>query len=89
MGTVKGASYPVPVDPRTKPVIFWGVWLYFGPSAIGSLWIIGSNVFAIVNAGGGASNIGERIATTLLSALYGILSIWALWSVTARYFKKD
>jgi hypothetical protein len=51
MGTAMGASYPAPVDPRTKPVIFWGAWLYFGPSAIGSLWIIGSTLYPVITGG--------------------------------------
>lgn len=89
MGTVEGASYPTPVDPRTKPIIFWGVWLYFGPSALGSLWIIGSTLYPIIRGGVKASNIADCIAMILLVSLYGVASIWALWSVSARYFKKD
>ena len=89
MGTARGAAYPTPVDPRTKPVIFWGVWLYFGPSAIGSLCIIGATLYPLIKGDVKAGNMADGIAMILLASLYGAMSIWALWSVSARYFKKD
>jgi ribosomal protein L37E len=89
MATVKSASYLTPVDPRTKPIIFWGVWLYFGPSAFGSLWIIGTTLYPIIRGDDSANTIVGGIAIILLASLYGVASIWALWSVSTRYFKKD
>lgn len=88
MGTATGASYPAPVDPRTKPVIFWGAWLYFGPSAIGSLWIIGSTLHPVVTGEANAGELVDGLAMLLLAILYGALSIWTLWAVSARYFRR-
>jgi hypothetical protein len=89
MGTVMGASYPPPVDLGTKPIIFWGVWLYFGPSGIGALWLLGARLVPLI---AGEVKIGEHpevIAMLIAAALYGFASLWVLWSVTARFFKKD
>ena len=88
MGTAMGASYPAPVDPRTKPVIFWGAWLYFGPSAIGSLWIIGSTLYPVITGEAKARDLVDGLAMMLLATLYGALSIWTLWAVSARYFRR-
>jgi hypothetical protein len=38
-GPAKAPASKDPVAPRTKPIVFWGVWIYFGPTAVGA-WIL-------------------------------------------------
>ena len=71
-----------------KPIIFWGAWLYFGPSAIGSLWIIGSTLYPVITGEAKARDLVDGLAMMLLATLYGALSIWTLWAVSTRYFRR-
>ena len=94
MGKATGETYSEVNSPRKKPIIFWGVWLYFGPSAFGALY------YAIVtglNLVVGGANIPDdlksdalvgSILILLVSLGYGILSFWVLWSVTKGYLRK-
>ena len=40
MKTANHRAYSKAASPRTKPIIFWGVWLYFGPSVIGMIIVL-------------------------------------------------
>ena len=88
MGTAKGPSHATAVHPRTKPIIFWGVWLYFGPTAAGALWLVGSFLREIIVGGAKSVDLAEGIALSAIAGLYGAMSLWALWSVSRRYFGK-
>ena len=93
MSTAKSSAYSPVSSPKTKPIIFWGVWLYFGPSAIGALWFIGSAIIMLIS--GEASTyidnpdqLGAVVMGLVIALLYGLLSIWAVWSVSKGYFGK-
>lgn len=93
MGTVRSSAYSPVRDPRTKPIIFWGVWLYFGPSAVGSLWGVGTTVYDFfvgktLSAPGSTELTVGAVLSVLAFLVYGALSIWAVWSVTKGYFCK-
>jgi hypothetical protein len=87
-GTATSNFYHPPTDPRIKPVIFWGVWLYFGPSAIGSIWVLINGARDLAQRNPALGFPGDEIATGLITALYGAISIWAVWSVSSRYMRK-
>ncbi len=92
MGTAKNSAYSSLVSPKTKPIIFWGAWLYFGPSAVGAVYFcavflrdfLTRKEFGKVYDEG----TGGHVLLFLFTALYGLLSIWALWSVTKGYLGK-
>jgi hypothetical protein len=88
MGTATSAAYSPAVDPKTKPIVFWGVLLYFGPSAIWFLWYVYSFILERLADGFEAPPVGVTILGMALPVLYGILSIWVLWSVTRSYLRK-
>jgi hypothetical protein len=46
-------------------------------------------LYPIIMGDDSANTIVGGIAIILLASLYGVASIWALWSVSTRYFKKD
>ena len=94
MGTSTSSAYSPPSNPRTKPIIFWGVWLYFGPSAVGSLWYIGSYIIYLISDNTSTYGSHPEIATggvmiLILCLMYGVLSVWALWSVSKGYLRKQ
>lgn len=87
MGTAKGNAYHA-VDPVKKPIIFWGVWLYFGPTAFISMWMITDILrshFKGVESVGIFGGVG--LMALILPALFSALSIWVLCSVSKRYLK--
>ena len=86
--TANHHAYANAANPRTKPIIFWGVWLYFGPSAIGSIWIIWDLWESYNDYGPFFEFTLETFMGLALPVAYGILSIWALWSVTKGYLGK-
>ena len=93
MGSVTSSAYSSVTSPRTKPIIFWGVWLYFGPSAAGAIWYIGSFILSFFGAdtpvvGDDPTLMGASILVLIVMLLYGLLSLWALWSVSKGFFKK-
>lgn len=88
MGTATSAAYSPAVNPRTKPIVFWGVLLYFGPSAIWFLWYMYSFIQEYFTDENEAPPIGETILDLTLPVLYGILSIWVLCTVTRSYLCK-
>lgn len=86
MGTMDAPAKEGTVEPRLKPVVFWGVWLIFGPSALGTLWMVVELLIALNEGGAGASLAPGEWAGLMISALLGGISLWVLWSVTRRYF---
>lgn len=88
-GTATSTFYHTPTDPRIKPVIFWGVWLYFGPSAIGAIWVLIKGARDLAQRDPALGFPGDEIAIALITTVYGAISIWAVWSVSARYIRKS
>ncbi len=93
MGTVRSSAYSPVRNPRTKPIIFWGVWLYFGSSAVGFLLVVGTTMYDFfvgkpLSAPGSPESILGAVLSVLALLMYGALSIWAVWSVTKGYFGK-
>ncbi|BDS07338.1 hypothetical protein NT6N_23780 [Oceaniferula spumae] len=93
MGTATSSAYSPVSNPRTKPIIFWGAWLYFGPSAIGALWYICGFIYGLFFDSQLSTDspelTGGAILILVLMIMYGALSIWALWSVSKGYFRKQ
>lgn len=88
MGTAKGYAYHEAADPVRKPIIFWGVWLYFGPFGFFCLWMIIDvlrNHFMGVKSVGTFGGVG--LMALILPTLFAVLSIWVLCSVSKRYLK--
>lgn len=80
MTKVKDAAYRSQTDPQLKPIVFFGVWLYFGPTAIVAL------LLAIDSA-----NVPDRsgsILVILFALFYLVFSVWALTAVTRRYLRQ-
>ena len=75
-------------SPRSKPIVFWGVWLYFGPSAFLSIHFVYQRVCEYFQEPEFEFD-GMVIMGLLFFSAYGILSSWALWSVTKGYFGKE
>ncbi len=88
-GTATSNFYHTPTDPRIKPVIFWGVWLYFGPSAIGAIWVLVNGALDLAHRDPALGFPGDEIAIALITALYGAISVWAVWSVSTRYIRRS
>ncbi len=84
----KGAAYPAPVAPRTKPIVFWGVWLYFGPTAVGAGILAYTSLGYPLDGSPEGKDVAGTIAILVMCGLYGATSCWALWSVTAGYLKR-
>ncbi len=85
MKTANHHAYTDAASPKVKPIIFWGAWLYFGPSALFTIYLLFTNFKDYLS---GDSFIELDTNTLFAFALpfgYGILSIWALWSVTKGY----
>lgn len=69
-----GNAYSPATNPKIKPIVFWGVWLYFAPTVVVAFWL--------------TITFWESPTAYIPALLYGLLSAWALWSVSARYFAK-
>ena len=94
MGSATSSAYSSPQSPRTKPIIFWGVWLIFGPSAFSTIKFICTSAYALITGDEMMVNDdGELLVGLILvmvaSLLFGAFSIWVLWSVTKGYFTKE
>ena len=85
MGTAQGAAYPHAVNPKVKPIVFWGVWIYFGPSGFGALWWAVDFIREFVISGSGAEIAAPALLVALFCVAYGVLSAWVLWSVTKGF----
>ena len=85
MKTANHHAYADAANPRIKPIIFWGVWLYFGPSAIGMTFILWDLWQSYYEYGRFFEFTFETFMGIALPLGYGILSLWALWSVTKGY----
>lgn len=93
MGTAKSSAYSPAASPKTKPIIFWGAWMYFEPSAMIAIWYIGSFVLSFFGIGNLVIDdepelMGGITIVLIAMFLYGALSIWVLWSVSKGYFQK-
>lgn len=88
MGTATSPAYQKIVSPRTKPIIFWGAWLYFGPSAIGSIYMGYVYLMDYLQRDQYGSLLDGHWIMLLATITYGSLSIWALCSVTKGFFGK-
>lgn len=86
--TANHNAYAPAVSPRTKPIIFWGVWLYFGPSAYFAVRMLYDLILAYQNDPLFEVNT-DLVVAIILPLAYGILSVWALWSVTKGYLQKN
>ena len=74
-------------DPKLKPIVFWGVWLYFGPTVIASAFLAISEIRAM--ARNTSQDLFEEVLLLLFALTYASLGGWALWSVTKRYLAQD
>ncbi len=86
MGAAEPVAYSPAANPRTKPIVFWGVWLYFGPSAIAGLWIAGTYARDFRSSSPG--EVFDAALYALFGLLYTLICVWALWTVTRRYLAK-
>ncbi len=94
MGTARSSAYPPIRNSKTKPIIFWGIWMLFGPAAYHFLRFACFTSFRMLTEGGMTFHedgeiMGGLILVTLFSFLCGLLSVWVLWSVTKVYLKKN
>ena len=92
MGAVRGNAYAPVSSPKKKPIIFWGVWLYFGPSAIGSLWIIIRYLTKVLSGEIQINHFmqsGAEAMQLMIAILYGFCSCWVLWAVSKSCFSKS
>lgn len=81
MTKVKDAAYRSQTDPQLKPIVFYGVWLYFGPTAIIALLLASESA--------GAPDRSGAVLVILFALFYFALSAWALTSVTRRYLRQS
>ena len=88
MKTANHHAYAKAASPRSIPIIFWGVLLCFGHSAIGSIWIIWDLWQSYYDYGPFFEFTLETFMGIALPVAYGMLSLWALWSVTKGYLGK-
>lgn len=88
MGTANRAAYQPAANPRTKPIVFWGVWLFFGPSVIGSFVMAYRLIREFVADWGDATSAAPLVMLAIFLGLYGLLGAWALWSVTGGYLRR-
>ena len=87
-GSAKAPASKDSVAPRTKPIVFWGVWLYFGPTAVGAGLGAYTSLAQMLSGSPGGQEVAGSIAIVVMCGLYGVSSCWALWSVTAGCFKR-
>lgn len=85
MGTAQPSAYSPAANPRTKPIIFWGVWLYFGPTVIFTISQIYLTMKDRLTREKQFYSLSEEIIAFALPVGYSILGAWALWSVTKGY----
>lgn len=83
MGSAENTAYHEAADPAVKPIVFWGVWIWFGPSVIMSAIMI-----CLSFAESDSLTEDGYIIALIIPLLYLILGSWALWSVSKGYFKK-
>ncbi len=76
------------MESRTKPIVFWGVWLYFGPTAAIAGTVAYTSLARIVSESPEGQEVAGAVAILVMCGLYLISSCWALWSVTSGFFKR-
>ena len=81
MGSAKNTAYHDAADPKVKPIVFWGVWIWFGPTVFVSLLQIFVFLTSDYREGG--------IFALVIPILYLFLGGWALRAVTKGYFRKE
>jgi uncharacterized membrane protein YhaH (DUF805 family) len=87
-GVAKVPASKDPVAPRTKPIVFWGVWLYFGPTAMMAGVLAYTSLAPILSDRPDGLDVASAIGIVVMCGLYGVSSCWALWAVTAGYLKR-
>jgi len=80
IGTAKSAAYQPVANPRTKPIVFWGIWLFFGPSVIGSFVMAFGLFREFVTDWENADVTAPLMIVAVFLVLYGLGGAWALWS---------
>jgi len=93
MHTAKNSAYSPVKNPKTKPIIFWGILLYFGPSAVIALWFAGSSTIELIfdetpTYTDNPELLGLIVIGVIAALLYSFVSIWVIWSVSKGYFGK-
>lgn len=88
MGSAEHSAYHEPTDPRIKPIVFFGVWLFFGTFTLYHLF----NFFQFFSSKIEFENtvipsFDELLALTI-PALVTFGSLWALVSVSRRFLGK-
>lgn len=76
------------MEPRTKPIVFWGVWLYFGPTAAIAGTVAYTSLAGIFSGSPDGQEVAGAVAIAVMCGLYLASSCWALWAVTAGCFKR-
>ena len=94
MNTTAGSRQSSTRSPQRKSIILWGAWLYFGSAALVTFWYAGTFIVELVSGDrAGPDNAidvsGVEIAGNIFLILFGIVSIWVLWSVSKGYFRKQ
>ncbi|MBK1792131.1 hypothetical protein [Persicirhabdus sediminis] len=75
-------------NPRTNPIVFWGVWLLFSPTVVIAGYSFVSHLtYAIVGPDDSYTSGGYLLAG-LMAGLYFLIGGWALYTVTKRFFSK-
>lgn len=82
------AGLQIRVEPRTKPIVFWGVWLYFGPTAAIAGTVAYTSLARIFSESPDGQEVAGALAIAVICGLYLASSCWALWAVTAGCFKR-
>ncbi len=70
-----------------KPVLFYGLWLVLGPSAVGIPILLAMSLRDLPNALAREEGIGVTLALLGL-VLYWAISTWALWLATKRFRRR-
>ena len=82
MGTANSNAYSE--SNASKPIIFWGAWVYFGLSGLASLIIISQDLMAAEE--GTLSK--ETLLPLIMPSVYLLICIIALYSVTKHRLRK-
>jgi len=85
MGSAKHTAYQEAADPAVKPIVFWGVWIWFGPSVVISFLSI---ISLLSESDSRGTFVEESLFLLVLPTLYFCLGSWALVSVTKGYLRK-
>ncbi|MFT6576659.1 MAG: hypothetical protein ACJA16_004868 [Akkermansiaceae bacterium] len=85
MKTANHHAYAAATSPKVKPIIFWGAWLFFGPSALYAIFLV---YLTFVFDSPLLKFDFDTFVALALPLGYGLMASWALWSVTKGYLGK-